>query len=280
MDDPKPILKTDGINEQNPLIQDRTVVALFAGEGDARQAEQALIEAGYDKVVVTWNGEEATNAPKAAHDHGFWESVKAFFGDHKDSHLYGEGLRRGQTLVTVHTEQGRAALAVDILDRFNPTDVEGAEQAWRSEGWSETNTTAMADIPAEDRQAYLAAAADLGEPEPVTTVIGVVERPQSDGRDLGAGNARVRSYFPTGISGEASSGASGDGFTGETDDVARRDNDAILSDTDEDGLLGNEAEAVSADAPNKAWLDRTHGLEDKVRTTDTTANDRDPDPKA
>ena len=265
MDD-QTIQKTDGITEQNPLIQDRTVVALFAAEDDARKAEQALIEAGYDKVVVTWNGEEATDAPKATHDHGFWESVKAFFGDHKDAHLYGEGLRRAQTLVTVHTQQGRAALAVDILDRFNPTDVEGAEQAWRAEGWNEAPTTAMDDLPAEDRAAYLAASPELGEAEPVTAVIAVVERPQSGGRDLDAGNTRVRSYFPRG--------------TGN-DDIALRDDDSILSDTDEDGRLGDEAEATSADGPNRAWIDRTDGLEDRVGTTHTgAANDRDAEPKA
>ena len=270
MDDQNPI-KTDGINEQNPLIQDRTVVALFAAEDDARKAEQALIEAGYDKVVVTSNGEEATNAPKAVHDHGFWEGVKAFFGDHKDAHLYGEGLRRGQTLVTVHTQQGRAALAVDILDRFNPTDVEGAEQAWR-EGVPTASTTAMDELPAEDRPAYLAASAELGEPEAVTAVIAVVDLPQSTGRDLDTGNARVRSYFPHGTSG-------GD-FASETADVALRDDDAILSDPDEDELLGNEAEGTPAGMPNKAWLDRTHGLEDRGETTDEiAANDRDRDAK-
>lgn len=239
MDDQIAIQKTDGINEQNPLIQDRTVVALFASEDDARHAEQALIEAGYDKVVVTWNGEEATDAPKAAHDHGFWASLKAFFGDHKDASLYGEGLRRGQTLVTVHTQQGRAALAVDILDRFNPTDVEGAEQSWHSDG--EAGRRPIDDMTAEDRPAYLAAAADLGE----QTLAG--------GRDLDAGNARVRSYFPSGMSDVAD------------DDVAIRADDSVLNDTDEDGPLGDKAEAGVAEAPNKAWLGRTQGMGDKDR---------------
>ncbi len=273
MDD-QTIQKTDGITEQNPLIQDRTVVALFDGEGDARLAQQALIEAGYDKVVVTSNGEEAngqdaTGEPKAVHEHGFWDSVKAFFGGHDDAHLYGEGLRRGQTLVTVHTEQGRAANAVDILDRFNPTDVEGAEQAWRSEEGTQTGTTALDDLPAEDRPAYLAAAADA---EPVTAVIAVVEMPQSSDRDLDIGNARVRSYVPRGD----------DRLAGEPDDVALRDDDSILSDTDEDRLLGDESEATSADMPNKAWLDRTHGLEDgglEHNGGTGAANDREAAPK-
>ena len=240
MDD-QTIQKTDGIKEQNPLIQDRTVVALFANEDDARNAEQSLVEAGYDKVVVTWNGEEATAEPKPVHEHSFWGTVKAFFGDHKDAGLYGEGLRRGQTLVTVHTQQGRAATAVDILDRFNPTDVDGAEQAWHGE--QPTGAISLEDVPAEDRPAYLAAA---------TETVVVVEQPWAGGRDLDTGNARVRAYVPAGQFGQAD----------EADDVALRDSDSILSDTDEDGPFGSETGAADTDTPNKAWLDRTHGLED------------------
>ncbi len=267
MDDQNPILKTDGIDEQNVLIQDRTVVALFASDDDARNAEQSLIEAGYEKVVVTSNSEAATNESTDARDHGFWASVKAFFGDHKDADLYGEGLRRGQTMVTVHTQQGRAALAVDILDRFNPTDVEGAEQAWQSESEPAAETMLANEVPAEDRPAYLAAAADMSEPEPAEKVIAVFERPISGERDLDSGNARVRSYAPTGTLGSAD----------EIDDVAFRDDDAILSDTDEDALLGDGTEAVSTEELNKAWLGRTHGLEDRADAADSdVASDRDP----
>ena len=41
MDDYTATNKTHGITEQNPLIQDRTVVALFADADDARSAEQS-----------------------------------------------------------------------------------------------------------------------------------------------------------------------------------------------------------------------------------------------
>ncbi len=253
MDD-QTIQKTDGIAEQNPLIQDRTVVALFADESDARNAEQSLIEAGYDKVVVTWNGEDATAEAKPVDAHGFWDTVKAFFGDHKDAGLYGEGLRRGQTLVTVHTQQGRAASAVDILDRFNPTDVDGAEQAWQGERNPSGETIALDDVP---------------EGTAIETA-GMAEQPWAGGRDHDMGNARVRSYAPGGPLGTA----------GGTGDIDMRDSDSILNDIDEDGPLGDEAEAVSAGTPNKAWLDRTHGLEDKVPATGTgAANDPDVEPK-
>ena len=268
MDD-QTIQKTDGIAEQNPPIQDRTVVALFADEGDARNAEQSLIEAGYDKVVVTWNGEAATAEPKPVDAHGFWDTVKAFFGDHKDADLYGEGLRRGQTLVTVHTEQGRAAMVVDILDRFNPTDVDGAEQAWQGEGNPAAETIALDDVPAQDRPAYLAAATAVPEGTAIETA-GMAEQPWAGGRDHDMGNARVRSYVPGGPLGGA----------GETEDIALRDSDSILNDTDEDGPIGDESEAVSTGTPNKAWLDRTHGLEDKVPATGTgAANDPEVEPK-
>ena len=258
MDD-QTIHKTDGAAEEMPSNQGRTVVALFASEDDARKGEQALIEAGYENVVVTWNGEEATDAPKPVEHHGFWATVKAFFGDHKDAGLYGEGLRRGQTLVTVHTDERRAVEAIDILDRFHPTDVDGAEQAWHGAEETTLVPTSLDDVPAEDRPAYIAAAAD---PERVDN--GTTEQPRAGGRDLDAGNARVRSYV-----------ASGSSTVAEGEDERKlRNDDSILSDTDEDGPYVDGEEAPS-NAPNKAWLDRTDGLEDK-RPLSGARTDNDP----
>ncbi len=238
MDDQNSI-KTDGIHEENRLIQDRTVIALFVGQDDARSAEQALIEAGFDMVNVAWNGDETADQAQAEHHQGIWSSIKAFFGGHKDTELYGEGLRRGQTLVTVHTEQGRAATAVEILDRYNPTDVEGAEQAWS--GNAETGLPIGAkDIPAEDRPAYASAAAEMDETPVSVTSVPVTTWPTSAGRDSEAGNGRIRSYYPR---------ATNTGDNGEDADIALRDDDSILSDTDEDALLGNEDERVRLDKP-------------------------------
>jgi hypothetical protein len=127
MDDAK-TFKTDAIHEENPAIQDRTVIAIFADAGTADRAREALEAAGYKHVDVT--SADSADAGKPVHEHGFWEGLKAIFGGHRDAPVYGEAIRNGNSLVTLHTEQGRAAYAIEILDSFAPIDLKGGEQAW------------------------------------------------------------------------------------------------------------------------------------------------------
>ncbi len=130
MDDAK-TFKTDGIHEEDPKIQDRTVFAAFSDAATAEQASDALKAAGYKDVDVTTAQVDDQGKPVEAH--GFWHKVKDWFGGHKDAPLYGEVIRAGNSLVTVHTEQGRAAYAIDVLDGFGPIEIKGGDQAWIGE---------------------------------------------------------------------------------------------------------------------------------------------------
>lgn len=56
-----------------------------------------------------------------------------------DAHAYGEGVRRGGTLVTVRIDPARAALAptvTSILERHGAVDLDAKANAWRAEGWT------------------------------------------------------------------------------------------------------------------------------------------------
>ncbi len=48
---------------------------------------------------------------------------------------YAEGIRRGGTLVTVRTPDDRSDDAVQILEHFNPLDINQQVQTWRSTNW-------------------------------------------------------------------------------------------------------------------------------------------------
>ncbi|MHB2210877.1 hypothetical protein [Methylobacterium sp. CM6257] len=64
-----------------------------------------------------------------------------------DAQAYGEGVRRGGTLVTVRVDPARAALAptvTEILERHGPVDLDEKAGAWRAEGWDAPNTGAGA----------------------------------------------------------------------------------------------------------------------------------------
>ena len=53
----------------------------------------------------------------------------------EDAETYAEGVRRGGTLVTVETDDERSNLAVDILNRYHPVDMERRSSEWRQVNW-------------------------------------------------------------------------------------------------------------------------------------------------
>ncbi|MEL6061702.1 MULTISPECIES: hypothetical protein [unclassified Methylobacterium] len=61
-----------------------------------------------------------------------------------DAHAYGEGVRRGGTLVTIRIDPARAALAptvTAILERHGAVDLDEKASAWRAEGWTAPQVT-------------------------------------------------------------------------------------------------------------------------------------------
>lgn len=56
-----------------------------------------------------------------------------------DAHAYGEGVRRGGTLVTVRIDPAQAAqtpTVTAILERHGAVDLDEKADAWRAEGWT------------------------------------------------------------------------------------------------------------------------------------------------
>lgn len=54
----------------------------------------------------------------------------------KDAHAYGEGIRRGGTLVTVRTDEARGPMVMDILEQHGSVDLDQKSAAWSREGWT------------------------------------------------------------------------------------------------------------------------------------------------
>lgn len=55
---------------------------------------------------------------------------------------YAEGIRRGGTLVVVRSEDHLADQAVQVMNRFNPVDVNRRVERWKSENWTRFDETA------------------------------------------------------------------------------------------------------------------------------------------
>lgn len=70
--------------------------------------------------------------------------IKTHHMDTEDAELYAEGVRRGDTLVTVQVPEANVSSTRDVLNRYNPTDVHNESSSWRSEeGWSKFDESAQ-----------------------------------------------------------------------------------------------------------------------------------------
>jgi hypothetical protein len=68
--------------------------------------------------------------------------VKTHHIDDVDAEIYAEGVRRGETLLTVQVEDADVSRTRDLLNKHNPTDIHNESTSWRSEGWSKLDETA------------------------------------------------------------------------------------------------------------------------------------------
>ena len=76
----------------------------------------------------------------------------------EDAHVYSEAVRRGSSLVTVRTDDARAAEADGILNNHKPIDVAQRRDAYRQTGWSKYDPNSKgytADEIRKERERYL-----------------------------------------------------------------------------------------------------------------------------
>ena len=59
-----------------------------------------------------------------------------------EAELYAESVRRGHILVGLKTDESRVDHATDIMNRYDPVDVEERSEYWRSTGWTGYNESA------------------------------------------------------------------------------------------------------------------------------------------
>jgi uncharacterized protein (TIGR02271 family) len=143
----------------------KDIIAFYRRAEDAREAREELITAGFDADDIR-TYDDASYQGESGHvgtpdqNEGFWDKVKEWFGfaDESDRSMYGEATRRGNCSVTVRVpddedladdEEARVPgpdIAMAILRRHDPIDLDTEVNRWRSEGWrgTEAATTPVA----------------------------------------------------------------------------------------------------------------------------------------
>jgi uncharacterized protein (TIGR02271 family) len=118
-------------------MRNHDLVAFYQSNDMADHAHDELIAAGFDqddvKVYDNTGGQNDGG--------GFWESIKEAFGfvDEQDRAMYAEAARRGASAVAVSLdddESPSARRAVQVLQRYQPMDLDQQAAQWRQQGWA------------------------------------------------------------------------------------------------------------------------------------------------
>jgi hypothetical protein len=97
----------------------------------------ALAIPGLGPVVAAgWLVAALTGAGAGAATGGLLGALTTAGVDEADAHVYAEGVRRGGNLVTVRTDETRAAQAESILARHGPVDTARRGADYRAGGWT------------------------------------------------------------------------------------------------------------------------------------------------
>ena len=120
-----------------------TLAAVFETRAEANRAKGELIHNGYDRaaLAVSDSGSVA-GTPRIDDDASILHSVRQMFSEllgreHADRHVYAEALNRGHVVLTVATTSlEEADRAADIVEDFNPIDIDEHETMWRASGWT------------------------------------------------------------------------------------------------------------------------------------------------
>jgi len=137
-----------------------TVIAVYDDYSHAQSALNELLKSGFDRSDVRLSPSDSNAAAREAaldsNDLGNEESTggwsignffRSLFGNDEHSHphanMYKEAMRRGSYLLTVDADDEDARdRASDIMDRYQPVDIDARSEHWKSQGWSRYDSAA------------------------------------------------------------------------------------------------------------------------------------------
>ena len=173
-----------------------TFTAMFENRADAERIQAELERLGiidtdgqqglYDKSSAGYSDDQYSGSSNK----GFWGDRASDIPD-EDRHTYEEGVRRGNYVLTVNTDDERAQQVHDILENSNAVDVDESSSSWKKEGWK----APAAGLATAATAAPAAMAATSAKRTGTDEVIPVVEEQLAVGkREVSRGGVRVRSF--------------------------------------------------------------------------------------
>lgn len=124
---------------------ENTVVGVYDSYAQAQNALNELLSAGFARSDIqlspdTENTVTGQRDSGESHGSGIGNFFRSLFGveEHREhGDVYSEAVRRGSCVLTVYADSDeRQDQAVDIMNRFDPVDIDERSTQWRSQGWS------------------------------------------------------------------------------------------------------------------------------------------------
>lgn len=121
-----------------------TVVGVYDSYAQAQNAMNELIASGFspNDLQLRPDAQATTTQATATSERGtgIGHFFRALFGmdeDRSASDIYSEAVRRGSCVLTAHADSDeRRDQAADIMNRFDPIDIDERAEHWRSHGWT------------------------------------------------------------------------------------------------------------------------------------------------
>jgi stress response protein YsnF len=121
-------------------MADRTLTAMYDTRGAAESARDDLVALGISAGNVTIRGTESgsstSSTSSTTEDKGFLDNLADFFFPEEDQQTYAEGIRRGGYLLSARVPDALEDQAADVLERYDPVDVDERAESWRQSGWA------------------------------------------------------------------------------------------------------------------------------------------------
>lgn len=207
----------------------------------------------------------------------------------EEAEYYAEALRRGGTLVAITTDESRTARAQEIMNRFNPIDLDRRVEQWRETGWSGYDANAepwTEDQFRTERERY--GTMQMGEHQRDMNREGeqhfdvVEEELQVGKRQVESGGVRVRSYVTSKPVEEQVRLRSEhvsverhpvDRPASEADISAFREGTIEVTERHEEPVISKRARVIEEVTISKDVEEHTETVRDTVRRTDVEVED-------
>jgi uncharacterized protein (TIGR02271 family) len=123
-----------------------TIAAVYNQQTQAQRAMEDLVASGIPRDDVHLSQSEGEQAQRSTEDkdEGAFSGIRSFFAEvfgsnreQDDVELYSEAVRRGNYVLTVNVPEDELVdRATDVLDRYDPVDIDEQASQWKSGGWA------------------------------------------------------------------------------------------------------------------------------------------------